>query len=102
MHACIAALSQGVPCAGVAYSMKFAGVFATVGMETWVVDGREATNEQAVARILELYRQRAEMRDGLGQRAGEARSQLQKVFRNLTAEVKAAACVRSRLRHIRG
>jgi hypothetical protein len=82
--------------------MKFAGVFATVGMETWVVDGREATNEQAVARILELYRQRAEMRDGLGQRAGEARSQLQKVFRNLTAEVKAAACVRSRLRHIRG
>ena len=33
MHACIAALSQGVPCVGVAYSMKFAGVFDTVGME---------------------------------------------------------------------
>ena len=101
MHACIAALSQGVPCAGVAYSMKFAGVFATVGMETWVVDGRETTNEQAVARILGLYRQRAEIRDGLGHSAEEARTQLQKVFRNLTAEVKAAAWVRSRHRPIR-
>jgi polysaccharide pyruvyl transferase WcaK-like protein len=91
MHACIAALSNGVPCAGVAYSMKFAGVFATVGMESWVVDGREATNEQAVARILELYRRRAEIRGGLGRCADEARTQLQNVFRNLPAAAKAAA-----------
>jgi polysaccharide pyruvyl transferase WcaK-like protein len=102
MHACIAALSQGIPCAGVAYSMKFAGVFGTVGAETWVVDGREATNEQAVARILDLYRQRAEMRDGLSQRAEEARTQLQDIFRNLTAQVKATDRVRSRLRPHRG
>ena len=102
MHACIAALSQGIPCAGVAYSMKFAGVFGTVGAETWVVDGREATNEQAVARILDLYRQRAEMRDGLSQRAEEARKQLQDIFRNLTAQVKATDRVRSRLRPHRG
>ena len=98
MHACIAALSQGVPCAGMAYSMKFAGVFATVGMETWVVDGREATNEQAVAHVLGLYRQRAEVRAGLGQRAEKARTQLQNVFRDLTADVQAAAQMRSRHR----
>lgn len=91
MHACIAALSQGVPCCGVAYSMKFAGVFATVGMETWVVDGRESTNEQAVARVLELYHQRAGIRAVLGRSAEEARLQLQTVFRSLTAEVKAVA-----------
>jgi polysaccharide pyruvyl transferase WcaK-like protein len=86
MHACIAALSQGVPCVGVAYSMKFAGVFETVGMETWVVDSRETTNEQAVARVLELYRQRDGVRDSLVQRAGEARARLQEVFRTLITE----------------
>jgi hypothetical protein len=73
-------------------------VFATVGMETWVVDGREATNEQAVARVLGLYRQRAEVRAGLGQRAEKARTQLQNVFRDLTADVQAAAQMRSRHR----
>lgn len=87
MHSCIAALSQGVPCAGVAYSMKFAGVFESVGMESWVVDAREATNEEAVARILKLYRQRASVRAGLLRRAEEARGRLQEVFRMLFAEV---------------
>jgi polysaccharide pyruvyl transferase WcaK-like protein len=93
MHACIAALSQGVPCVGVAYSMKFSGVFATVGMESWVVDGRETTNRQAVDRVLELYRQRAEMRAALGRSAEEARTQLQRVFHDLTARARAFAGV---------
>jgi polysaccharide pyruvyl transferase WcaK-like protein len=66
--------------------MKFAGVFETVGMETWVVDSRETTNEQAVARVLELYRQRDGVRDSLVQRAGEARARLQEVFRTLITE----------------
>jgi polysaccharide pyruvyl transferase WcaK-like protein len=83
MHSCIAALSQGVPCAAVAYSMKFAGVFETVGMESWVVDARETTSEQAVARVIELYRHRAGVHDVLLQRAGEARAQLTGVFRLL-------------------
>ena len=83
MHACIAALSQGVPCVGVAYSMKFAGVFESVGAGGWVVDGREVGNDEAVARILELYRQRDALRGPLGQAAEDARSQLQVVFRRL-------------------
>jgi colanic acid/amylovoran biosynthesis protein len=83
MHACIAALSQGVPCVGVAYSMKFYGVFESVGMEDWVVDGREATNEQAVARILELYRGRDDVREGLKVQSGAARMYLVEVFQQL-------------------
>jgi polysaccharide pyruvyl transferase WcaK-like protein len=86
MHSCIAALSQGVPCVAVAYSRKFAGVFESVGMESWVVDAREATNEEAVARILDLYRQRASVRAGLLRRAEEARGRLREVFRMLFAE----------------
>ena len=80
MHACIAALSQGVPCVGVAYSMKFEGVFESVGTGEWVVDGRNVQNAQAVARILELYRRRNDVRESLGRRADEARDSLRAVF----------------------
>lgn len=83
MHACIAALSQGIPCVGVAYSMKFHGVFESVGMADWVVDGREAANAQAVARIMELYQQRATVRDDLRRNAANARHTLQEVFARL-------------------
>lgn len=80
MHACIAALSQGIPCVGVAYSMKFAGVFESVGMKEWIVDGRDSSTESAIARILDLYRQRNTVRAGLVHRSAAARSQLKSVF----------------------
>jgi colanic acid/amylovoran biosynthesis protein len=83
MHSCIAALSQGIPCVGIAYSRKFAGVFQSIGMEDWVIDGRETTGEQAVARVLDLYRQRDSVRDRLARRATEARERLNEVFREL-------------------
>ena len=83
MHACIAALSQGIPCVGIAYSRKFHGVFETVGMQDWVVDARTATDEAAVARVLELYRQRDEVRASLAERAETARVELRAVFRRL-------------------
>lgn len=87
MHACIAALSQGIPCVGIAYSMKFAGVFETVGMEDWVIDGRTTTNEAAIARVLELYRRRDSIRADLRRKADEAKARLQVVFRELFASV---------------
>jgi polysaccharide pyruvyl transferase WcaK-like protein len=43
MHSCIAALSQLVPCVGLAYSQKFQGVFGSVGVEDLVIDIRERT-----------------------------------------------------------
>lgn len=88
MHACIAALSQGIPCVGIAYSMKFRGVFETVGMEDWVIDGRTATNEEAVKRVIELYRQRDTAREPLRRRAADARERLQDVFRNIFASAR--------------
>jgi len=83
MHACIAALSQGIPCVGIAYSMKFRGVFETVGMQDWVVDGRTATDKAAVTRVLEFYRQRDEVRTSLAERAKAARVELLAMFRHL-------------------
>jgi colanic acid/amylovoran biosynthesis protein len=51
MHACIAALSQGVPAVGVAYSDKFHGVFASVDAENMVVDPRKLDINDALRAI---------------------------------------------------
>ena len=83
MHACIAALSQGIPCVGIAYSMKFAGVFETVEMADWVVDARSINNADALPRVLELYRCRAAVRPRLRQQADAARARLDAVFQSL-------------------
>ena len=80
MHSCIAALSQGVPCVGVAYSKKFEGVFDTVGMAEWVVDGRRLSSGEAVEKVLELFRKRHTVRDNLLRSAEGARTQLSDVF----------------------
>ena len=85
MHACIAALSQGVPCVGVGYSMKFAGVFDSVGMADWVVDARSRTQDEAFAQIVSLYRRRAGVRLELLKRADRARQQLIEIFRELVS-----------------
>lgn len=85
MHACIAALSQGVTCVGVAYSMKFQGVFESVGMADWVVDGRTTAAESARERVRALYRERAAVRTGLEARAAAARTQLREQFAALFA-----------------
>lgn len=85
MHACIAALSQGIPCVGVAYSRKFEGVFESVGMRDWVVDGRTETNQEAVTRILEMYRHRDTVRKDLARNAQAARKRLLEVFEQLAS-----------------
>jgi len=83
IHSCIAALSQGVPCVGIAYSRKFRGVFDTVGMGDWVVDARELDEEQALARIIELYQHRDSVRKDLKARAEQAQKELEEVFGRL-------------------
>lgn len=83
MHACIAALSQGVPCVGVAYSMKFEGVFESVGMKEWVVDCRNIYIEEAVTKIIELYHKREKVRPSLTKSAINAIGRLNHIFNEL-------------------
>lgn len=87
MHSCIAALSQGVPCVGIAYSRKFEGVFDTVGMADWVIDGRKVQNEDAISRIIELYKNRDDIRPYLKTQAEEARSKLYETFSALFSSI---------------
>jgi polysaccharide pyruvyl transferase WcaK-like protein len=90
MHACIAALSQGIPAVGVAYSKKFRGVFETVGAEDSVIDGRDVDAEQAVNRVLELYAQRETLRQTLSSRVPLAQQRLYEVFQQLLPTAQSA------------
>lgn len=73
MHACIAALSQGIPAVGLAYSRKFAGVFESVGVGELVVDLRERDEDEILERIESLFRERERFVERLSETAPEAR-----------------------------
>lgn len=61
MHACIAALSSGVPVAPMAYSRKFAGLFGTMGY-SHTVDCTSLDAGTALAQITGLYERRAALK----------------------------------------
>lgn len=82
-HSCIAALSQAVPCVGLACSDKFLGVFESVGMGNWVVDARTAGSEQVITQVVGLYQRRHEVRKDLRRAVVQARDQLVTVFQEL-------------------
>jgi len=65
MHSCIAAISQNVPALGIAYSLKFQGVFESVGVGDSVIDLRTETEQRILARIQEAFKQREETAEKL-------------------------------------
>jgi colanic acid/amylovoran biosynthesis protein len=83
MHACIAALSQGIPTVAVAYSRKFRGVFESVGVGDCVIDAAEADTEPAVRRTLELFDRRRMTSAPLRANVAAAKEQLERLFAEL-------------------
>ena len=83
MHACIAALSQGIPTVGVAYSKKFKGVFESVGVKDMVVDGRYSDTEAAIERIFQCFESREEIKAVLQEKVGFAKMQIRKTFEEI-------------------
>ncbi len=86
MHACIAALSQGIPTVGVAYSRKFRGVFDVICAGGWVVDGRDLDEEKALQATLQVFVQREELRVPLLERIRDVQSLLSSTFDDLLAQ----------------
>ena len=68
MHACIAALSQGVPAVGIAYSRKFSGVLESIGMDGLVTDPRKSTKLEILAMIGRAFDARESMARQLQER----------------------------------
>lgn len=80
MHACIAAVSQGVPSVCLAYSKKFAGVMKPLGNGVRVSDLRVATIPEILAVTTELFRHRVALRQELQVSAAEVVCQLEREF----------------------
>lgn len=80
MHACIAALSQGIPTVGVAYSRKFAGVFESVGFGNMVSDARSVDMQTAIEDICMHFQNRAQLGKVLTTNVEAAKKQLVATF----------------------
>lgn len=61
MHACIAAISSGVPVVPLSYSRKFNGLFNTLAYP-WIADGKVDTTELAVEKILNGFENRERLK----------------------------------------
>jgi polysaccharide pyruvyl transferase WcaK-like protein len=56
MHTCIAAVSQLIPCIGIAYSRKFSGVFESIGIGAFILDGRSVDEGRLIEMCIDLLR----------------------------------------------
>jgi polysaccharide pyruvyl transferase WcaK-like protein len=83
MHACIAALSQGVPAIGLAYSDKFLGVFESAGVGSAIVDLRTLEISEVTSRTLLAWKQREQLKVELRDRMPAVQRDISATFRGL-------------------
>lgn len=81
MHACIGAISQGVPTTAIAYSDKTLGVFRTAGVGDRVVDPRNESEAELLGGILRGFEEREETAAALARSLPELRTRLDEQFR---------------------
>jgi polysaccharide pyruvyl transferase WcaK-like protein len=87
MHSCIAALSQGIPTIGIAYSKKFKGVFDSIGMEKNVLDARILDEQNIINKILEFYQKRNESKEEIKRQVDTAQKQILTIFKEFASEL---------------
>lgn len=92
MHSTIAAFSSGVPVVPVSYSRKFSGLFGSLGYDR-LVDGKENSNEEALAIIIAAFEERAQLSERMAkgnkiakERLGRYRDYLHRVIREVGNE----------------
>lgn len=85
LHAAIAALSQGVPCVGIADTWQFEGIFTTVEMRECLIDARYDEGASALRLILQKLRERNALREKLRPLAEETQKRVRGTFAALLA-----------------
>ena len=80
MHACIAALSQNVPAVTLAYSDKFIGVLAAIGVHSLVVDLRRLARDELLRRVEQALEARAEIQRILQERIPQVKASILESF----------------------
>lgn len=88
MHATIAALSQCIPAVGMAYSKKFAGVFATAGVENCVLDLRQLNEEQVLDGVRQIFNRKEGIRAGLEKTLPEMKHNILNLFNGFNGKAK--------------
>jgi len=83
MHACIGALSQCVPAVAMAYSMKFIGVFSSVGVDGAVLDLRDTSLDQAIDLLRTQFESRAVLKSTLLERVPRAQRMVLEIVKGL-------------------
>jgi polysaccharide pyruvyl transferase WcaK-like protein len=83
MHACIAAISQGIPTIAVAYSRKFKGVFESIGFGDMVIDARDTEQEEAVSKIVNSVETYPESKPEILGQINQARNQIYQNFETI-------------------
>lgn len=83
MHACIAALSQGIPTVGFAYSKKFRGVFQTIGAEQYVADMRHQDPERILNVVRDTFEHRKAIRLAIEPLIAKAKRQITDAFETM-------------------
>ena len=83
MHSCIAALSQKIPTAAVAYSKKFGGVFNAIDVGDFVIDARVVETQEAVTLVLAMFGNRLQIEDKLQAQIDTAQKLQLNIFREI-------------------
>jgi colanic acid/amylovoran biosynthesis protein len=87
MHACIAALSQGVPAVSIAYSRKFQGVLGSIGCAGMVADPRIMDRGRILDVIEKTYRERDAVKSHLVKVIPEVQEKIFAAFSELAGNL---------------
>jgi polysaccharide pyruvyl transferase WcaK-like protein len=86
MHACIGAISQGIPAAGLAYSRKFLGVFEILGVGDMALDATQMGEEELLQSVRERLANRGDVARHLREALPETRRKLRQCFHYLLGD----------------
>jgi colanic acid/amylovoran biosynthesis protein len=94
MHSNIFALSMGIPVIAIGYLHKTRGIAQTIGIEDWVIEIKEIGSQQLIERLINLWDQRARIREQLlktipviAEQAGQAGEILAKDYLKFTNKI---------------
>ncbi len=87
MHACISAISSNIPTVALSYSRKFEGLFSTIGLNSLVLNLRDANSISPVERVLQLYESKDEIAHVISYNLKEIRNHLRLFSNDLVDEI---------------
>jgi len=83
MHACIGAISMGVPTVPVAYSRKFIGIWEQYGMKDCIADAKTMSIEEIISKIDYCYTNKSKVKDTLDTELKNVKDDIDAMFESI-------------------